>query len=192
MDTVYETIRNISVFIILTTIVNNILSENSYKKYVRFFSGLAMIIIIIKPVFNIMYGGENIFSGIKINALKIDRDELEEELKMYGETAEDKIEEEYRKVIDESLDVIAAGHDLVITDKSINIDMDSESETFGMIEAVFIKTAEKGSDNKTDISNIQIDSDGNVYSNAGKVKQDKLAEEIAEYYGIDKNKVEVY
>ena len=190
IDTIYETIRNISVIIILTTIVNNLLSENSYKKYVRFFSGLAMIIIIMNPVFNILYGNGDIFSGIKINTLKADRDELEEELLMYGGTAEEKIKEEYRGIVEESLDIIASENNLIITDKSIDIDMEPESDTFGEVKAVLIRALSE--DKETGIQDINIDSDGNVYDISSGVKGDKLREEVADYYGIDKNKVEVY
>ncbi len=170
--------------------MNNLLSENSYRKYVRFFSGLAMIIIIMNPVLGMLYGDENIFSGIKINALKTDKSELEEELKMYGGGAEEKIEEEYRQIIDESLDMIAAKNGLVITSKNVNIDMDAESETFGKITAVLIKAKAENSD--TDIQDIKIDSYGNVYDISSEVKSDSLEKEIADYYGIDKNKVCVY
>ena len=186
IDTIYETIRNISVFIILTTIVNNLLSENSYKKYVRFFSGLAMIIIIMNPVFNILYGNGDIFSGIKINTLKADRDELEEELLMYGGTAEEKIKEEYRGIVEESLDIIASENNLIITDKSIDIDMEPESDTFGEVKAVLIRASSE--DKETGIQDINIDSDGNVYDISSGVKGDKLREEVADYYGIDKIK----
>lgn len=169
--------------------MNNLLSENSYRKYVRFFSGLAMIIIIMNPVFNLLYGSENIFSGIKINALKIDKEELEEELTMYGRSAEEEIGKEYEEVIGESLDAFAVKNNLTVITKSINIDMDYESETFGEIKGIYLKASEN---NESDIQNIHIDTEGNVYDTATGVKSDRLEEELADYYGIDKNKVEVY
>ncbi len=38
MDILNDAMKNISVFIILTTLINNLLTESTYKKYIRFFT----------------------------------------------------------------------------------------------------------------------------------------------------------
>jgi len=43
-------IKEILVFLILTAVINNLLPNNSYKKYVRLFTGLILIIILISPI----------------------------------------------------------------------------------------------------------------------------------------------
>ncbi|MBQ4068696.1 MAG: stage III sporulation protein AF [Lachnospiraceae bacterium] len=43
-------IKEILVFLILTAVINNLLPNNSYKKYVRLFTGLILIIILIAPI----------------------------------------------------------------------------------------------------------------------------------------------
>ena len=43
-------IKEILFFLILTAVINNLLPNNSYKKYVRLFTGLILIIILISPI----------------------------------------------------------------------------------------------------------------------------------------------
>ena len=43
-------IKEILVFLILSVVINNVLPDNSYKKYIRLFTGLILIIIMISPI----------------------------------------------------------------------------------------------------------------------------------------------
>lgn len=43
-------VKEILVFLILTVIINNTLPDNNYKKYIRLFTGLILIIIMISPI----------------------------------------------------------------------------------------------------------------------------------------------
>lgn len=49
----YEWIRNIAFYMILVMVVIQILPDSSYKKYVRFFTGLVLILLMATPVLKI-------------------------------------------------------------------------------------------------------------------------------------------
>lgn len=49
----YGWLRNISYYLILMTAVTYILPSNSYRKYIRFFTGLVLILMLITPVMNL-------------------------------------------------------------------------------------------------------------------------------------------
>lgn len=50
MSGVYEWVRNIVFFYILIAVVMNVLPSNQYKKYIQFFTGLVMVLVIASPV----------------------------------------------------------------------------------------------------------------------------------------------
>ncbi len=54
MDYFYEWMQNLAVYMILVTIVIQMLPNNSYKKYVRFFTGLILIILLSGPILKIL------------------------------------------------------------------------------------------------------------------------------------------
>lgn len=53
----YEWLRNLSFYLILVTAVMYILPANGYRKYIRFFTGLVLILMILTPVFE-LFGTE--------------------------------------------------------------------------------------------------------------------------------------
>ena len=55
----YEWLRNISYYLILVTAVTYVLPSNSYRKYIRLFTGLVLIMMLLTPVLNLF--GEKTF-----------------------------------------------------------------------------------------------------------------------------------
>ena len=53
----YEWLRNISYYLVLVTAVTYVLPSNSYRKYVRFFTGLVLILMLLTPIWN-LFGTE--------------------------------------------------------------------------------------------------------------------------------------
>lgn len=49
----YEWLRNISYYLILVTAVTYVLPSGSYRKYIRFFTGLVLIFMLLTPVLNL-------------------------------------------------------------------------------------------------------------------------------------------
>ena len=49
-DGIYGWLRDVAVFFILMTAVLNILPEAKYRKYVQFFLGLVMVVVLCRPI----------------------------------------------------------------------------------------------------------------------------------------------
>ena len=49
----YQWLQNISFYLILVNAVTYILPANSYRKYIRFFTGLVLIMMILTPMLNL-------------------------------------------------------------------------------------------------------------------------------------------
>ncbi|MCI9215693.1 stage III sporulation protein AF [Lachnospiraceae bacterium 42-17] len=56
-DYLYEWIQNIAFYLVLVTAVLHAVPNKAYKKYVRFFTGLVLILMIITPVLR-LFGTE--------------------------------------------------------------------------------------------------------------------------------------
>lgn len=46
----YEWIRRISVFLVLTTVIIHVLPKTDYKPYIQFYMGLVLIVLVLMPV----------------------------------------------------------------------------------------------------------------------------------------------
>lgn len=49
VDVVYEWIKNLAFYLVIVTAVLEILPGDSYKKYIRFFAGLVLILLTVTP-----------------------------------------------------------------------------------------------------------------------------------------------
>ena len=59
----YEWLKDISFYLILVTAVTYVLPSNSYRKYIRFFTGLVLILMLLTPVLNLFRIEE--FAGVE-------------------------------------------------------------------------------------------------------------------------------
>lgn len=77
----YEWIRNIAFYMVLATAVIQILPDNAYKKYIRFFTGMILIMLLMTPVLKI-FGMEESFHTIFVN------ETYEQEIRKIRETTD--------------------------------------------------------------------------------------------------------
>ncbi len=53
LDYIYEWIQNIAFYLVLVTAVVHMMPDSDYKKYIRFFTGLVLILLILTPILKI-------------------------------------------------------------------------------------------------------------------------------------------
>lgn len=64
----YEWIKNIAFYMVLATAVMQVLPDDSYKKYLRFFTGMVLILLLMTPVLSI-FDMEESFHNLFTNAV---------------------------------------------------------------------------------------------------------------------------
>lgn len=92
----YEWIRNIAFYMVLVTAVVQVLPNHTYKKYIRFFTGIILILLLLTPILKILNMEESfqtLFDDApyqkKIEEIKETTDYLNEvQLEDYVEEAE--------------------------------------------------------------------------------------------------------
>ena len=47
MEAVYGWVKNIIYYMIFLSVVNNLLADSKYGKYIRFFSGMVLILLVV-------------------------------------------------------------------------------------------------------------------------------------------------
>ncbi len=67
MDFLYEWMKNLAFYMIIITVGLQMIPNNSYKKYIEFFTGLILIIMLMSPILKI-FGIEKDFHEFYNNA----------------------------------------------------------------------------------------------------------------------------
>ncbi|MEF9915771.1 MAG: stage III sporulation protein AF [Lachnospiraceae bacterium] len=63
---IYEWVENLAFYLVLTTAVIQVIPNTNYKKYVRFFTGLLLILLLTTPILKV-FGMEHSFSNLNHN-----------------------------------------------------------------------------------------------------------------------------
>ena len=89
----YGWIMNAAFYLIIFTAVLHVLPGEQYQKYVRFFTGLVIVVLLFSPLFKLL-GMEHLFQGFRENA---EYRQLQKEMEQASDFLEEKQEEQEEK-----------------------------------------------------------------------------------------------
>lgn len=133
MEYFYAWIKNIIIFLILTTIISNLLGKSSYKKYINLISGIILLILVITPVLKIFSLTDSIDYYFSANFLLAETMDISNKFIAMEEEQTDMIMKEYKDNLIEQIESILAKENLYIHNIHLYIDEENNSPTFGQI-----------------------------------------------------------
>ncbi len=75
---IYEWIMNVSFYLILMTALVQVLPSKSYKKYVQFYVGLVVVLMLLSPMFKILGLEDGVTALYYKNTYRMELDEIED------------------------------------------------------------------------------------------------------------------
>ena len=207
MGALLDYIKNIGYFLILMSLVSNVMPDNSYKKYCRMFCGLILVVLVINPFYEFLnYEGEikDIFAMTSYESKAM---ELENQIKMSESNTRDRVIGEYEKLIVNELqgsareeglyimeaqveltegeDIQLSGLNLIVTEKNISTD-EIEDELLEEQEKI-----EQGTKIKIEDISIGDVKDENVKSYITNPRALSFVRKAAEYLQIDEGIIHI-
>ena len=73
----YEWIQNLAFYIVLITVVLHAVPDSGYKKYIRFFTGMGLILMMVTPIFRIFGKDSQIMNFYKSREYEAKLKEIE-------------------------------------------------------------------------------------------------------------------
>jgi stage III sporulation protein AF len=143
MDEVYSWVRNIVVYLILNTIIMNLLGNKSYKKYVSIVSGMVLMLIVISPLMKLMKLDDNLDLNLQFNDLSIETSEFKNDLSRIEEDQRNAIFGEYEAKIRSETEQLLATEGITLKTFHITINQDVDSENFGEIAGMDITAVQQ-------------------------------------------------
>ena len=99
MEAVYGWVKNIIYYMIFLSVVNNLLADSKYGKYIRFFSGMVLILLVVSPFTGGLHLDEQISSMFKSISFQNDTDDLKQDLWGMDERRLDQVIREYEQAV---------------------------------------------------------------------------------------------
>lgn len=193
MEVLLGMVRNMCAFVLLTTVVNNLMEGSVYRKYIRFFVGIVILVLVINPVMSLFSIDTDFQNNVSRYIEDAGRYEIYEEIKMGEINAANDIIKEYKDSLDNSLETLMKKYGMYVVDSRWEIEDDYSEDNFGEIDGVEVRVSASG---EVDAGDISIDEDGNVNisggtGGSGKKLADMLCEEIAGTFNIGRECVKV-
>ena len=132
MEAVYGWVKNIIYFMIFLAVVNNLLADSKYEKYIRFFAGMVLILLVVSPLTGKMRLDEQISSMFRSISLHNDADDLQSRLWNMDEKRLDQVLGKYQEAVESDISAMAAAQGLTCSAR-VQIDGDRNSATYGQV-----------------------------------------------------------
>ena len=136
MEAVYGWVKNIIYYMIFLSVVDNLLADSKYGKYIRFFSGMVLILLVVSPFTGGLHLDEQISSMFKSISFQNDTDDLKQDLWGMEERRLDQVIRKYEQAVAADVEAMARAEGFTCTGASVQIDGDRNSSRYGQIEGI--------------------------------------------------------
>lgn len=146
MSEVYGWVKNIVIFLVLTTIVTNLLGKSSYKKYVNLITGIILVILVISPLLKLFQLESSMDYYFTTNTLLAEAEDMNGRLVEAGEGQVPAILKEYKEQIGKQVGNLLLEQDVYLENIEVTIDEEENSSTFGNLLSLNITASHKESE----------------------------------------------
>lgn len=189
MNWIYEWIRSMVFYLILVTMILNLLPDKKYEKYLRLFTGVVFILLATEPFADFTGLEERMAGAFEKITFRNDVRFLQEELADIDGRRLSRAFESYGEAV--KLDIAAMAEDCGVECLSVGVrfEENSGSENFGALEAVSLNLR------------LKEERDGTATTgNSAELRERRLAAnrelsrlktKIGEYYGLEERKITI-
>jgi stage III sporulation protein AF len=198
---IFNWIKNIVIYMIINTIIMNLLGDKSYKKYVSIVSGMILVLIVISPFTKLMKLDDNLDYFLQYNLFSSTTADYKNQLEQAEEEQDKAVFAGYKEKIKEQVKELLKKDQVYLKSCSINLDEDPKSDTFGEIRGMDItasadETQETGGDSLI-IEDIEIgeismdDKDKKQEVNQPSPLEISIKNELSDFYNMEQGNINI-
>jgi stage III sporulation protein AF len=182
----YNWIKNIAFFYILITMVMNLLPNNSYRKYIKFFTGLLLVIVVATPILELFGLGGSFEDYFRIGTMKEELSNIEGAAKGLSGIQLEEITKGYKLEIERQVRTIVEARGLYPMEVDVTLDM-KEGEGMSPVKAVFIAASrEKLDENSIVIGEVMVGQD-----KIDSMEEINIKNDIEDVYNISASNINI-
>lgn len=218
MSGFYEWIRNIIFYLLLVSLLNQLLPEGSYRKYMRVSAGLILLIVAVWPLLKFSGSLPQLSYFFDLEGLKIENQGFLTQAAFAQEERMQMVTRQYRQNIEKQVFRIFDDSSLYAVSVTVDMNEDTESDAYGKINEIDVTVvlnpdevgaaaaSEKTEKVKIETVEIQKIGDGDLEEKTVKknesasvsderemddseVEKKRMVDILAAYFGIDSSQV---
>ncbi|WP_310604026.1 stage III sporulation protein AF [Anaerosporobacter sp.] len=157
MEQIYSLVRNIVVYLILVTIIMNLIGKSSYRKYISIFTGMVLILVIAKPILGLFNLSDTFNYYFNNNLFAIESKDYSDKLMAADNKGKEAVLTEYRNIIKEQIEMVLNRYKLYPSTVNVSLNTEESSGGYGMITEITIVAAFTIEDEVVESSDIKVD-----------------------------------
>ncbi len=179
MSYIYNWVKNLVCFYLLLTVVQHLLPKKSYQKYVRFFSGMLLTILVVSPVLSLL-GNEELLQQ-KISQVEFfqDMDNMKLDTEHLETTQKEVYLREYENAVGMDVSRMAEEKQLAVQEVNVHLTQEYEVESIEM-------TVKRKEDNGVFVQKAAYADNGAEYPNVHELRQ-----ALMEFYRLDEEQITI-
>lgn len=201
MGEIYEWVRNIVIYLLLITIISNLIGNSNYKKYVSIVSGMILLLIVISPFLKLLKMDDILDYYLNANIFRTDISDYESRIKVMEEKQKEVVFKDLSERIKSHVSELLMQEGLYLYDFKLDINQDENSSSYGKIKSMHI-VAGHMDDGSMPVQKIIIDKieiTNEKESNLSKVKEQRLPspkeiqikKAISDFYNMDQDNINI-
>ena len=152
----YSWVKNIAFYLILVAMLTHILPNNNYKKYVKFFTGLLLVMIVITPLMK-LFRVENTFDkSFLIESLKAEYSNIRNIDKDMEYAQQEAILRGYQKEVESQISEIVKQQGLYPVKISVTLGINSEYGVESVEKVLIVASQKETQESDIYVEDIQI------------------------------------
>ncbi|WP_434309287.1 stage III sporulation protein AF [Hominifimenecus sp. rT4P-3] len=136
MADILRWVKNLAVYLIFSELLFQILPHKRYRKYLRFFSGLILVLLILSPLLSAGGLEQRLLEAIDSFGGIQPAGEVEAALSQVEAAREQGISGEYEAILQSKVEEIVKEEGYQIASFAADINLDPEAEEFGQIDSL--------------------------------------------------------
>ena len=114
IEQIYQWVKNIAFYLILITAVMNVLPNNNYKKYVKLFTGMVLVLLVLSPITSLLKLNRTMYFTFLTSSFEQELNELDDQAETFEYAQKSRLfsgyEEEVAKEIGEVVEPVSYTH----------------------------------------------------------------------------------
>lgn len=189
MQAIFDWVKGIVFYLIFVTVVSNLVPGKKYEKYIRLFTGMLLIIVVIKPVIQLAAKGQLLDEGSILEFFEEEasgsQDMQETE---FENVQEKKLISEYENQVGQYAKVQAK--QLGLQTKKVKAEVQKTEQGIMPVSIVMEVVIQNEEENTIDIPQITIG--GGNEKKETDMRIQALQEALSQYYGMEKEQIKIY
>ena len=142
MDAILKWIGDVAVYLILVTLILQVIPKK-FRKYISFFTGMLLIMLVISPITGLFGADAALVDYFKLEDMKQAVSDMEDMIRFTENVSEKKMIEGYNGQIKERISELIIGYGFRVNEVQVMWNLDADEEDYGSITGIYVQLDEK-------------------------------------------------